>query len=85
MDGSDTGGRGARDVAAVLPFVLALLLIPPAILIFARPVMIAGVPLIVVYLFGIWALAIISATVIARRFSRADTETGTPRPDEGRR
>ena len=85
MDGSETGGRGARDAATVLPFVVALLLIPPAILIFAKPVTIAGLPLIVVYLFGVWAVAIIAATVIAGRLARTDTEAGTQSLDEGRR
>jgi hypothetical protein len=61
--------RSAKDAAAVLPFVLAFLLLPPIILIFAKPVLIAGVPLIVIYIFGVWAAAICAAMVLARRLA----------------
>ena len=38
MDISEPEGQGARDAATVLPFVAAVLLLPPFVLIFAAPV-----------------------------------------------
>lgn len=75
--------RSAKDAAAVLPFVAVFLLIPPIILIFAKPVLVAGVPLIVVYLFGVWAAAIFAAMVLARRLAGEELETGKERPEQG--
>ena len=67
----DAGGeaRGARDAASVLPFVVTVLFVPPIILIFAAPLSLAGVPLIVLYLFGVWALAIVAAFMLARKLA----------------
>jgi hypothetical protein len=62
--------QGAVDAATVLPFVAAVLLAPPIILIFGAPVMLAGIPLILVYVFGVWAAIILAAALLARRLSR---------------
>ncbi len=58
--------RGARDAASLLPVVAGFLLAPPLILIFAAPVVLGGMPLIVVYLFGVWAAVIVAAFVLSR-------------------
>ena len=47
--------QGTRDAASLLPVAAAILLLPPVIVVFAAPVLIAGIPLIVVYVFGVWA------------------------------
>jgi hypothetical protein len=65
-------------VAAILPFAVAIMLLPPVILVFATPVRVLGLPLILLYVFGLWALAILSAFLLARRL--ADFE---PRPGSG--
>ena len=59
--------RGARDAASLLPVAAALLLTPPLILIFAAPVTLGGVPLIVLYLFGVWAAVVVAALALSRR------------------
>lgn len=70
MDGGESDGQGARDAATVLPFVAAVLLMPPIVLIFAAPVLVGGIPLIVVYIFGVWVAVILAAFLAARRLAR---------------
>jgi hypothetical protein len=57
----------APDAAVVLPVFGAILLLPPAISLFAAPVAVWGVPLIVLYVFGVWAGLIGCAALLARR------------------
>ncbi len=66
--------RGARDAAALLPLVAALLLTPPLVLIFDAPAEIAGVPLTVLYVFGVWAAVIIASAMLARRLGRLEPQ-----------
>jgi NADH:ubiquinone oxidoreductase subunit 6 (subunit J) len=56
----------ARDAATLLPIVAAVLLLPPFILIFATPARVGGIPLVVVYVFAVWALTVFCAWLIAR-------------------
>ena len=56
-----------RDAGTLLPIVAAILFLPPLTLIFSAPVAIAGIPLILVYLFTAWALVIAAACVLASR------------------
>lgn len=55
-----------RDAARVLPFVGLFLLLPPVIALFAGQAAVAGVPLIVVYLFGVWGALVAGAALLAR-------------------
>ena len=64
--------QGVRDTATLLPFAAAILLLPPFILVFAAPVLIAGIPLIVVYVFFIWATIVFCAWLLARSLARTD-------------
>lgn len=72
MDSQDASEQGARDTATILPFILAILLAPPIITIFAVPVTIGRWPLILVYLFGVWAAAILINFLLARRLGRLE-------------
>lgn len=72
MDDSGDQTQTARDVATVLPFVAAVLLISPLIVAFSAPVNLFGVPLIVVYLFSVWVVIIAVAFAVARRLDRAE-------------
>ena len=56
----------ARDAATLLPFAAAILLLPPFILLFAVPGFVAGIPLIVVYIFGAWAAIVLATWWVAR-------------------
>jgi hypothetical protein len=64
----------AKDAAVLLPFVVLLLFVPPVILAFAAPVMVAGIPLIVVYVYGVWAMSVLVAFLVARRLGRTGSE-----------
>lgn len=85
MEEKDTGRLSVRDAAAILPFIATFLLAPPIILIFAKPVIVAGVPLIVVYLFCVWAAAILCAMMVARRLAAEEDMGSAGRPEEGGR
>lgn len=80
MDRRGPERRATQDVAAILPFGLAVMLLPPVILIFATPVRVLGLPLILLYVFGIWALAILSAFLIARRLADLERRPGSGGP-----
>lgn len=60
-----------RDAAVVLPAAVIFLFLPPFILIFTAPVHVVGIPLIVFYVFGVWAAAVVCAWIIARRLAPA--------------
>lgn len=67
MKGPTADARAAHDAAKILPIAAAVLLLPPFILVFAAPATIAGVPLIVVYVFAAWAVIVLAAWLVARR------------------
>lgn len=56
-----------RDTAVLLPLLGLVLLMPPLITLFAVDLDVAGVPLIVAYVFGVWLALIACAGLIARR------------------
>ena len=56
----------AREAAAILPLAGLFLLVPPVLTLFAVPIDVGGVPLIVVYLFGIWLSLIACAALLGR-------------------
>lgn len=67
----------------MLPFAAVFLFLPPFILIFTAPVAPGGIPLIVLYIFGIWALVIVCAAIVAARLSASgERDEATRRPDE---
>jgi predicted Kef-type K+ transport protein len=78
MDGGKPDGQGARDAAAVLPFLAIILLMPPIILIFARPLTVAGLPLVLIYVFGVWAVAILCAFQLSKRLPGDEAERNRP-------
>lgn len=65
--------RKARDAALALPLIGLVLIMPPIAQIFGIPGRIFGVPVIVAYLFLVWAALIWAA----RRISRLIVETET--------
>ena len=64
----------AQQAAVLLPLLGVVLLLPPFIALFVAPVAVAGVPLIVAYLFGAWGLLIGLALWLARRLAPRDAE-----------
>ncbi|RUM99130.1 hypothetical protein EET67_05730 [Pseudaminobacter arsenicus] len=82
MASEEPDRQGLRDAATILPFAAAALLAPPLIWIFAGPTEPGRVPLIVIYIFGIWAVIILAAFLLARRIGRL-TDHDPQRRDGG--
>lgn len=80
MEHWESRTRNVRDAAAILPVAAIFLLLPPVILIFSAPVLIAGIPLIVLYVYGVWAGLILVALLVALRVEDADGD-GKNKPD----
>ena len=74
---------GARDAATILPFLAVALIIPPLVLIFTAPIRLAGIPLIVVYLFTVWAAIIAAAYLVSRRLKPETDEGGQTSSEPG--
>lgn len=68
-----------RDAAVVLPLVGLFLLMPPTITLFTAWQHVAGVPLIVAYLFGVWIALIACAALLAHRIARSEREAESGR------
>jgi hypothetical protein len=60
-----------RSAAAVLPLLGLFLLLPPFITLFGGVQRPFGVPLIVIYVFGVWAVLVAAAAWLAQRLDRA--------------
>ena len=59
----------AREAAGLLPILGLFLLMPPVITLFVAEVEVAGVPLIVAYMFGVWLASIDCAALLANRLA----------------
>jgi len=71
-----------RDAAVVLPILGLFLLMPPTITLFVERHHVAGLPLIVAYLFGVWIALIAGAALLARAIARGDRASGPAREQE---
>ncbi|HZY15099.1 MAG TPA: hypothetical protein VFE74_00640 [Ramlibacter sp.] len=56
----------AQTLGVLLPLLALFLLMPPFVTLFTADGSVAGVPLIVVYLFGIWGLLLVATWLLAR-------------------
>lgn len=65
------------DLAILAPVFIFFLLVPPLIGLFATSATVFGAPLILVYLFGVWLIAIVLASLLARMVRRLEND---PRP-----
>jgi hypothetical protein len=61
------GGARLRDALGLLFLLGVLALSYPLLAIFNRPLLVAGVPLLYVYLFAVWAAGIAALALVARR------------------
>jgi hypothetical protein len=66
-----------RDAAIALPFIGLFLLMPPVVTLFVGT-HVAGVPLVVAYIFAVWLGLVLAAALLARRLDDA----ATPADDE---
>lgn len=76
--------RKARDIAALAPVLFALLIMPPFVHLTGDAPPVAGIPAIVVYLFGIWIAAIALTAWNVRRLALARTMERGPDRSVGR-
>lgn len=75
--------RRLRDAAFMLPIVGILLLVPPWIRILDQEARVFGVPVLLVGLFGLWAIGIALTAALATRLSRLGTDDQRAPPDRG--
>ena len=61
-----------QNAAVLVPLAGLFLLMPPFISLFAAPLMGFGIPLIVLYMFGVWAALILLTWLLTRRLAAAD-------------
>ena len=75
--------RKVLNAATLLPALALFLLLPPFITLFAARVTVFGLPLMVVYLFGVWTLLVLAAAWLAPRLDAGATHgDGPDRQDE---
>lgn len=55
-----------REAARLLPLAGLFLVLPPLITLFAVPVDVAGVPLLVLYFFAVWLGLVLAAALLGR-------------------
>ena len=67
---SATRLRKIQDSALLLPLIGAFLLLSPLITVFTGPATLFGLPLIFVYVFGVWLGLVILARAMARRLDK---------------
>jgi hypothetical protein len=75
-------GRRLRDMATLLPFALLVMFVPPYLRVFDQDSFLAGLSLLHIYIFGVWALAILASGLIAHRLAR-DVMEPDPGASEG--
>lgn len=63
------------DLMWILPLIGVLVLSPPALSMFDRPITILGMPLLFVYIFATWFIGIVLTWYAARRVSRIAAAT----------
>ena len=70
MDETHVDDGAVASAAVALPLLGLFLLMPPVVTLFASGMGVAGVPLIVIYLFGVWIALIVCAALLAWRLRR---------------
>lgn len=65
-----TRKRKLQDSALLLPLFGAFLLVSPLITVFTGTTLLFGLPLIFVYIFGVWLGLVLLARTMARRLDR---------------
>jgi Sec-independent protein secretion pathway component TatC len=65
-----------RDAALILPILGAFLLISPAASVFDSTSTVLGLPVVVLYVFGVWLGMIVAALALARRLSAQEDRRG---------
>lgn len=61
-----------RDRAAFVSVVAVLLMMPPLLLVADHPVLVMGLPLLYVWVFGWWVVLIVGGALLSRALTRAE-------------
>ncbi len=69
-----------RDAAFILPFFGLILIMPPFVDIFFSTRLLAGIPGILLYIFGVWTLLIVLGALLSRRLATGSDTAGSPTP-----
>lgn len=64
-----------RELAWIAPVLLAVLVLPPVLTLFDVPRTVFGVPVLLVYLFCVWVIALVASFCVAR-MSLRDSQPG---------
>ncbi len=64
--------RGIVELAFLLPWVGAFLLLPPVLIILHTWSRESGFPLLIVYLYVVWLALIVAGRVVSKRLARLD-------------
>ena len=67
-----------QSAAVLVPLAGLFLLMPPFVFLFAGPRTALGIPLIVLYLFGAWAVLIVITWQLSRRLAPPDAQAAPP-------
>lgn len=70
--------RKARDAGLILPLAGCVALTPPVARVFAVDAQILGVPVVVAYVFAVWAGLILAAFLLARRLAATGQDDAPP-------
>jgi hypothetical protein len=74
-----------RERALALPIAVFLLLSPPLLTLFGQHVKILGLPLLFLYVFTVWSLAIVLGFLLSRALNQAgERPPAQPGPGKGR-
>ena len=62
---------GIKDASILILCLGIVLLLPPIAFIFDKPVVLFGVPLVVLYMFGVWFALVLASCIISRHIPKA--------------
>lgn len=62
---------GIKGASILILCVGVILLLPPITFIFDKPIVLFGVPLVALYLFGVWFALILASCMISRHLRKA--------------
>ena len=87
-EGGQDGRRRLENLALVMPLFGLLLLLPPVLWVFGAHVRVFGLPLELIYVFGVCGLLIIGTALMARRLDSGVEATNEaadapPTPEKG--
>ncbi|MEO1192555.1 MAG: hypothetical protein AAFY02_12410 [Pseudomonadota bacterium] len=74
MESETPGPPIWRELRWISPLLLAVLIVPPLLTVFHQPLTLFGLPLLLIYIFGVWVLAIAVCALVARRTQAGRTD-----------